>query len=117
MCRAPFVLSHALKVVVEGGETDGPGPEQRAIELLRKLLLSWSMELSEQDRIELVMEVEQWLDDGNINELLAKALEIIRVLNQLSHDLNQMQAIQSITKEEAAAVELSLLSRLKEIQM
>ncbi|KAG6918108.1 hypothetical protein DXG01_016562 [Tephrocybe rancida] len=99
----------------KGGETEGP--EQVAAELLRKLVLSWSLELSERDRIELVMEVEQWLNNGNTHELLAKTLEVIRAQNQLSHDLDQLRAIQLATKEEAGAVEQSLLSRLKEIQL
>ncbi|KAG6839985.1 hypothetical protein C0991_009863 [Blastosporella zonata] len=118
MCREPFEPNGFLKVIIEDGEAGSPtGTEGVAMAFLQKLVLSWNLDLSERERIELVMEVEQWLNNGNTHELLEKTLELIRAQNQLSHDLEQLKAVQLTIKEEAGAVEQSLLSSLKEIQL
>ncbi|KAG6831016.1 hypothetical protein H0H92_013204 [Tricholoma furcatifolium] len=114
MCREPFIRRRAVKIIVENKDTDSV--DQAGLGLLQKLVVSWNLELGEQERIELVMEVEEWLSNGGTHELLAKILEILRAQNQLKHELDVERAMQRSYKDEALAVQESLSSMLKEIE-
>lgn len=49
--------------------------------------------------------------------MLTETLKIIRAHNELSHDLERLNADQASFKEEASTTEQSLLNRLKEAQL
>ncbi|KAG5721679.1 hypothetical protein E4T56_gene10499 [Termitomyces sp. T112] len=117
MCRESFIPNSAVKLIIEGEASESGCTEQAAIDLLKKLIISWSLELSELDEIALVMEVEQWLEsNGNAHEVLIKTLEIVRAQNRLSHELEQINVAHALLKEEASAIEQSLSTKLKEVQ-
>ncbi|KAH0578921.1 hypothetical protein H2248_003110 [Termitomyces sp. 'cryptogamus'] len=117
MCRESFIPNSAVKLIIEGEASESGCTEQAAIDLLKKLIISWSLELSELDRIALVMEVEQSLEsNGNAHEVLIKTLEIVRAQNKLSHELEQINVAHALLKEEASAIEQSLSTKLKEVQ-
>ncbi|KAG6877939.1 hypothetical protein C0993_001796 [Termitomyces sp. T159_Od127] len=118
MCREPFIPNSSVKLIAEDLPSDSGGTDEAAFDLLKKLVVSWNLALSERDRIELMMEIEQWLEsNGNTHEVLVKTLEMIRAHNNMNHDLEQLNAAQISLKEEAKTVEQSLLSRLKETQL
>lgn len=66
MCREPFIPDSGVKLIVEDRSSDSSGSDKAAFDLLKKLVISWNLVLPERDRIELMMEVEQWLaSNGN----------------------------------------------------
>ncbi|KAG5652064.1 hypothetical protein H0H81_006461 [Sphagnurus paluster] len=120
ICRKPYLPNRSKKLITGEGESDVP------IRLLQRLVLSWD---TNEDWRERTSEAEGWLRAGNTNPLLLKACDLIRAyeqikseqytnqrsIHQLKRELEAREVEEIRYKENASAIEQSLLSRIAEL--
>ncbi|GLB40949.1 hypothetical protein LshimejAT787_0901640 [Lyophyllum shimeji] len=128
LCRKPFIPDRSKKLITgEGTESDA---DRTAAALLQRLVVSWDPGVPEEERVALVEEVDRFFATGNTHEPLAKAHEVIkayhalrserhdnhRFVRHLRREMEQREIAQMVEKENATAVEQSLLSQVEELQ-
>lgn len=88
LCRKPFIPDRSKKLITGEGEEE----DKTAIELLQRLVVSWDTDMTEEQRVALVTEIEAYLGAGNtVSNLL---LDVFRQ----PHELYSMNPCRKPTK-------------------